>query len=110
ELLDEALRLVGGDQAAPRCEDLAPVRAGELTLFQFPRLDANTDASMWIFVADSEGVTVHAAPAPPRSPTPAQLDHWADAALDPVADRIIKATRIRVVPTDSGWSLPFHAL
>lgn len=110
ELLDQALRLVGDVQAPPSCDDLAPVIDGELILSQFPRAEANSENGTWIFIADSEGLTVHAAPEPPRSPTPAQLEQWADAVLEPVADRIAEARLIRVVPTGSGWSLPFHAL
>jgi hypothetical protein len=98
QLLDEALRLVGGDMASS-CDQLPPLPEGEVMILQFPRPEAGT----WLFVADAQGVSVRSAPEPSAS-------LWTEDQLAPFADRIAAARRIRVLPTGSGWSLPFHAL
>lgn len=97
-LLDEALRQIGGDGPSG-CEQLPPVPAGEVMILQFPRPGGDS----WLFVADAQGVSVAAAPEPSASP-------WTAEQLRPFAARIGAARLLRVLPTGSGWSVPFHAL
>ncbi len=108
-LLDEALRLVGrgrerapthaGGHVAGSCESLPSLAEGEVMLMQFPSATGS-----WIFIADHTGVSVSAAPGPSR------FEDWTSAALSHASERIAAATRIRVLPTGAGWSIPFHAL
>lgn len=99
QLLDEALRLTGGGEGPSSCDQLPLLPAGVVTILQFPRPAGDS----WIFVADDEGVSVRAAPDPSASP-------WTEQQLEPFADRIAAARQIRIMPTGSGWSVPFHAL
>jgi hypothetical protein len=90
QLLDEALRLIGG--AGPSsCEQLPELPAGEVMLLQFPQ----SEGSWWLFVADARGVNASS---------------WAQGQQLPFADRIAAARLIRVLPTGSGWSIPFHGM
>jgi hypothetical protein len=98
-LLDEALRLIGGSGGPFGCEQLPASAAGVVTILQFPRPEGDS----WIFVADERGVSVGAAPDPSAS-------EWTERQLEPFADRIAAARQIRILPTGSGWSVPFHAL
>jgi hypothetical protein len=90
QMLDEALRLIGGEGAST-CEQLPELPDGEVMLLQFPR----PDGGWWLFVADARGVDASA---------------WAEGEALPFAERIAAARRIRVLPTGAGWALPFHAL
>ncbi|HLT38320.1 MAG TPA: CHAT domain-containing protein, partial [Enhygromyxa sp.] len=103
--LDEALRLIGAvgqTDGASTCARLPALAEGELALMQFPR----PDGGAWIFVADDRGVTAHAVPDFDAVGSSA----WARALLQPVEPRLRAARQIRVMPTTSGWSVPFHAL
>jgi hypothetical protein len=90
QLLDEALRLIGGEGPST-CEQLPQLPDGEVMLLQFPR----ADGTWWLFVADGRGV---------------EASIWSENQPLPFAERIAAARRIRVLPTGAGWSLPFHAL
>lgn len=98
-LLDEALRLIGGSGGPFGCDQLPVSPAGVVTILQFPRPEGDS----WIFVADDDGVSVRAAPDPSASP-------WTGRQLEPFVDRIAAARQLRILPTGSGWSVPFHAL
>ncbi|KIG18417.1 hypothetical protein DB30_00702 [Enhygromyxa salina] len=103
-LLDLALGIVADQREPPGCETLPPIRPDELTLMQFPAGGGGS----WVFVADSEGVSVAAAADPPVD---GHTDHaWAEQVLAPISARLRAAKQIRVIPTGAGWGLAFHAL
>jgi tetratricopeptide (TPR) repeat protein len=99
--LDAALRLIGGDpqQRSLDCASLPSLAQGELMIMQFPSATGS-----WIFIADSERVTVTA------TSSPSLADDWTHAAFREQHERIGAATQIRVLPTGLGWAVPFHAL
>lgn len=99
QMLDEALRLIGGSGGPSGCDQLPPLPAGVVTILQFPRPEGGS----WIFAADQQGVRVRAA-SDPREIA------WSTELLAPFAEQIAAARLIRILPTGSGWSLPFHAL
>jgi hypothetical protein len=96
--LDAALRLIGGaPQRSSDCASLPSLAEGELMILQFP-----SEAGSWLFIADAEHVSVRR--------LPSLTDDWPSAALSEQRERISAAKQIRVLPTGSGWSIPFHAL
>ncbi len=99
--LDEAVRETRGHPAPRGCDELPALADDELLLMQFPGGDG-----AWVFAADHRGVDVVAQGLPRHSPP----EHWSLQVLEPLAERLVEAERVRVIPTASGWSVPFHAL
>jgi tetratricopeptide (TPR) repeat protein len=98
--LDRAYAALG-DHATPRCLDLPPPAPGELVLFIFA---GETD---WIaFAADTTGVAAARLPAPQSR----DLAATSRALLDPFADRLAAAARLRVLTSGIPWDIPVHAL
>lgn len=95
-LLDDAL--LGWVGAPLECSSLAQPGEREVWLVQFPSERAG---GHWLFALDSSGVEVVAMP---------EGQAGAELALAELAPRIRVASQIRVIPTGSGWALPFHAL
>lgn len=99
QMLDEALRLVGGGDEPSGCDQLPALPPNVVTILQFPRPEGGS----WIFVADAQHTSVHEASDPSASA-------WSSEILAPFAEQIAAAQQLRIMPTGSGWSVPFHAL
>ncbi len=110
-LQDEVDRLFAkldpGAATMPTCDDLPPPAAGTLDLHYMPLDDG------WVgFAVDAQGIIVRRL-GPLELPLPTtetERAAWGRALLDPFAEAITHATKLRVMATGSLSGVPFHAL
>ncbi len=99
----EILSSRGASWGRPRCEDLSARRPGELLLGLFPHGD-----DLHVFVSDQQGVT-HRLLSNYFSAA-VTADWLGDLLLDPMAPRLRRATRVRVLASGRAVAIPVHAL
>ncbi|MEM7151295.1 MAG: CHAT domain-containing protein [Myxococcota bacterium] len=98
---DDALRQLLTDKAPKDCTALAPATDGEALL-----LVSDTEHGTLVMLVDAQGVaSVQAPRADPQTP-----EHWAEAALSDLSERLSRATRIRLAIDGSARALPWPRL
>ena len=98
--VDAAFRRLGSKRGDPTCDELPAIPSGELMLLAFPMGDR------WaVFAADEHGVA-----AVELETAELKGDGRSRSWLDHFAVQILRAHRIRALPSGLTWAVRFHAL